>query len=203
MKETLAVPLCLSTTFHPTSIPYPSRHSGSPHSNAPPRSSRRTSGANSGNKSLNKADFKIRFATKNHISKKKNLKVGLDAFTKLRKAIINFVTPVCPSVHMEQLGYHWRDFHEIWNLSIFKKICRENSSALKSAKHNGYFTLRPMNTYCTVSLNSSENEECLRQNCRENTNILCPYINTLRTGLLNCLNARSRSLTFRHRASCI
>jgi len=27
-------------------------------------------------------------------------------------------------------------------------------------------------------------------------------INTLRTGLLNCLNARSRGLTFRHRASC-
>ena len=28
-------------------------------------------------------------------------------------------------------------------------------------------------------------------------------INTLRTGLLNCLNARSRGLNFRHRASCI
>ena len=28
-------------------------------------------------------------------------------------------------------------------------------------------------------------------------------IKTLRTGLLNCLNALSRSLTFRHRASCI
>jgi len=27
--------------------------------------------------------------------------------------------------------------------------------------------------------------------------------NTLRTGLLNCLNARSRGFTFRHRASCI
>ena len=27
--------------------------------------------------------------------------------------------------------------------------------------------------------------------------------NTLWTGLLNCLNARSRGLTFRHRASCI
>ena len=26
---------------------------------------------------------------------------------------------------------------------------------------------------------------------------------TLRTGLLNCLNARSKGLTFRHRASCI
>ena len=29
------------------------------------------------------------------------------------------------------------------------------------------------------------------------------YLNTLRTGLLNCLNARSRGLNFRHRASCI
>ena len=29
------------------------------------------------------------------------------------------------------------------------------------------------------------------------------HVNTLRTGLLNCLNARSRSLTIRHRASCI
>ena len=29
------------------------------------------------------------------------------------------------------------------------------------------------------------------------------HINTLRTGLLNYLNARSRGLTFRHRASCI
>ena len=28
-------------------------------------------------------------------------------------------------------------------------------------------------------------------------------LNTLRTGHLNCLNARSRGLTFRHRASCI
>ena len=30
----------------------------------------------------------------------------------------------------------------------------------------------------------------------------CLSLNTLRTGLLNCLNARSRGLTFRHRASC-
>ena len=29
------------------------------------------------------------------------------------------------------------------------------------------------------------------------------FFYTLRTGLLNCLNARSRGLTFRHRASCI
>jgi hypothetical protein len=29
------------------------------------------------------------------------------------------------------------------------------------------------------------------------------FLNTLRTGLLNCLNARSLGLTFRHRAFCI
>ena len=28
-------------------------------------------------------------------------------------------------------------------------------------------------------------------------------VNTLRTGLLNCLNTRSQGLTFRHHASCI
>ena len=33
--------------------------------------------------------------------------------------------------------------------------------------------------------------------------VLPNRLNTLRTGLLNCLNARSRSLTFRHRGSCV
>jgi len=36
-----------------------------------------------------------------------------------------------------------------------------------------------------------------------NTIVALCIVNTLRTGLLNCLNARSRGLTFRHRASCI
>ena len=36
----------------------------------------------------------------------------LDAFQKLRKATINFMS-VCLSVRMEQLGFHWTDFHEI------------------------------------------------------------------------------------------
>jgi len=33
--------------------------------------------------------------------------------------------------------------------------------------------------------------------------LITVYINTLRTGLLNCLNARSQGLIFRHRASSI
>jgi len=32
---------------------------------------------------------------------------------------------------------------------------------------------------------------------------MCSVLNTLGTGFVNCLNARSRGLTFRHRASCI
>jgi len=34
----------------------------------------------------------------------------LGLFAKLRKATISFVMPVCPSVHMEQLGSRWKDF---------------------------------------------------------------------------------------------
>jgi len=32
----------------------------------------------------------------------------LGTFTKLQKATISFVMYVCPSVHMEQLGSHWK-----------------------------------------------------------------------------------------------
>ena len=39
--------------------------------------------------------------------------------------------------------------------------------------------------------------------CYSETGKPVDTLNTLRTGLLNCLNARSRGLTFRHRASCI
>jgi len=37
----------------------------------------------------------------------------LDAFSKLRKTTISFVILVRPSVHMEQRGSHWADFHEV------------------------------------------------------------------------------------------
>jgi hypothetical protein len=45
----------------------------------------------------------------------------LGAFAKLRKATIFFVMRVCPSVCMEQLGFRWKDFHEIWYFGIFRK----------------------------------------------------------------------------------
>jgi hypothetical protein len=37
----------------------------------------------------------------------------LGMFKKLQKATISIVVFVCPSVHVEQLGSHWEDFHKI------------------------------------------------------------------------------------------
>jgi hypothetical protein len=56
----------------------------------------------------------------------------LDVLAKLQISTISFVMYVRPSVRMEQLGSHGRDFHEIWYCIIFLKIYRENSSIVKS-----------------------------------------------------------------------
>jgi len=59
----------------------------------------------------------------------------LGMFAKLRKATISFVMSVRPSVHMEQLGSRRTDFHEIWHLSIFRKIIKKIQVSLKSKKY--------------------------------------------------------------------
>jgi hypothetical protein len=38
----------------------------------------------------------------------------LVALAKLRKATFGFVMSVRLYVHMQQLGFHWTDFHEIY-----------------------------------------------------------------------------------------
>jgi hypothetical protein len=48
----------------------------------------------------------------------------LGAFAKLQETTISFVMSVPPSVRMEQLGYHWTNFHEIW-YEYFAKIFRK------------------------------------------------------------------------------
>ena len=44
----------------------------------------------------------------------------LGTFTKLWKATVSFVM----SVHMEQLSFHWTDFHDIW--VYFKSLLRKS-----------------------------------------------------------------------------
>ena len=56
--------------------------------------------------------------------------VFLRAFAKLRKRIFRFVMYVRPSVRMEELCSHWKEFREI-RCECFSKICRENSSFVK------------------------------------------------------------------------
>jgi hypothetical protein len=62
---------------------------------------------------------------------------------------------VCESVHMEQLGSHWKDFQEIWYFSIFRKFVKKIQVSLKPDKNNGYFMWRPRNIYDNISLRSS------------------------------------------------
>jgi len=45
---------------------------------------------------------------------------------------------------MQKLASHWTDFYEIWYISIFFKICRENASLVQILQNNGYFTRIPM-----------------------------------------------------------
>jgi hypothetical protein len=57
----------------------------------------------------------------------------LGAFTKLRKVNISFLISlsVCLSIHMEHLGSHLTDFHEIWHVSIFLKSFEKKSGFIK------------------------------------------------------------------------
>jgi hypothetical protein len=61
-------------------------------------------------------------------------------FTKLRKANINFAMSVSLSVRVEQLGCYWKDFHEIWYLSIVRNPVEKIQVSLKSEKNKGWFT---------------------------------------------------------------
>jgi hypothetical protein len=62
----------------------------------------------------------------------------LGAFVKFPKATISFLMSVSvhPSLSMEELGYHWKDFHEIWCLSIFLKSVEKIQVSLQSYQNN-------------------------------------------------------------------
>jgi len=83
----------------------------------------------------------------------------LGAFAKWRKATTSFVMSDCPSVRlldrpsvsMEQFGYNWMDFHEIWYLRILlEHLSRKGKFNSKSDKNNGNFTWRPIHVVFIV-----------------------------------------------------
>ena len=61
---------------------------------------------------------------------------------------------VCPSIHMEQLGPHYTNFHEIWYLRVFQKSVEKIQVWLKSDKDNKDFSWRPTYIYDHILLNS-------------------------------------------------
>jgi hypothetical protein len=69
----------------------------------------------------------------------------LGAFAKLRKATISFVVFFCPSVRVEQLGFHWKDFHEILYLDIFRKYFFLPKLAIRDILHYLYELMRGFN----------------------------------------------------------
>ena len=79
----------------------------------------------------------------------------LGAFVKFRKATISFVTTVCQTARMEELGSHWVDFHEILYLHVFRKSAQKIQISLKADKNNEYFTRRPRHLFDRMSLSSS------------------------------------------------
>jgi len=52
-------------------------------------------------------------------------------FAEMQKASVNFVRSVCLSVRIEELGWNWTDFYEIWFLIIFLNMCSQNSSFIQ------------------------------------------------------------------------
>jgi len=51
---------------------------------------------------------------------------------------------VRPSFRKLQLGSHWTNFHEIWDLLIFRKSVKKIQDLLKSDEIKGNFTWKPM-----------------------------------------------------------
>jgi len=79
----------------------------------------------------------------------------------------------------------------------FERYCL-NTRCFALSKHQ-----EPNNSTSRSSAIAPSEHEILHIALCYSTGLSLMCFNTLRTGLLNCLNARSRGLTFRHRASCI
>ena len=60
----------------------------------------------------------------------------LGTFTNMRTVTICFVMSACLSIHMEELGYHWRNFHEIRYEDFLKDLSKKIQILLISDKNN-------------------------------------------------------------------
>jgi len=94
--------------------------------------------------------------------------VGLSPCTALLELLL--AMSVCPSVHMEQFGSHWKNCHEILYFNIFRKSVEKIKISSKSDQNNGHFTQRPIRIFRHISLSSSKIKNASDKSCRENQN---------------------------------
>ena len=71
------------------------------------------------------------------------------------------------SVRMVHLGSFRKDFREILYSSIYRKFVEKSLVSLKSDKNNGHVNKGVCTFKTIISLSSSQDEICLRQNCKE------------------------------------
>ena len=77
-----------------------------------------------------------------------------------------------PSVRMEQLGSHCKDFNYVWNLRIFLKFVYKIQFGLNCEKSSKYFTWRSLYIYDDIWLNSSYDGNIPDKICGKNQNII-------------------------------
>jgi len=71
----------------------------------------------------------------------------------------------CLCVRMEQLGFHWSDFHKIWFVA-FRKSVNKIQFLWKSDENNWYFKWRHINIYHNILPNYAK---YLRRNLQKKT----------------------------------
>jgi hypothetical protein len=94
----------------------------------------------------------------------------LGTFAEFLKATVSFVISVCRrSVCMEQLGLHWKDFHEIRRFFFFGNLLRKFQIHNNMAKIIGAFRkyLRGIYIYCNISSVLLIIRNIWEESCRE------------------------------------
>jgi hypothetical protein len=100
----------------------------------------------------------------------------LGSFAEFQKATVSLVMcpavclPFCPSVRVEQLGCHWKDFYEIWYISIFSKIYRKYSRFIKIWQEQQALYMKTNICLCLCLPRLFLKWEMFWDNCRENQN---------------------------------
>ena len=87
---------------------------------------------------------------------------------------LHFIMFLCLSP-MEQLGYHWTHFHEIWCFRILRKSFEKIQFSLKYDNNVGYFTWRPVYINGNISLKFFLESEIFKTKFVEKikTHVLC------------------------------